>query len=67
MAGPNNEELRQELNRLMTEQIESLRKQAFVTLSEVELRQQEDRLQRIREASAEYLAALKRRLLSNER
>ncbi len=57
------EELRDELNRLMEEQMESLRKQTFGGLDDEELRQQEARLKRIRELSADFLAALKRSLL----
>lgn len=53
---------RGELTRLMTEQIESLKKQTFVRLDEEELRQQEERLKRIREVSAELLEALKKNL-----
>jgi len=52
--------LRDELHRLMTEQMESLQKQTFTWLDEAELKQQEDRLKRIREVSADFLAALKR-------
>ena len=42
------------------EEIESLKKQTFGGLNEDELREQEARLKRIRELSADYLAALKR-------
>lgn len=52
-------EMRQELDRLMLEQIESTKQQTFGGLSTEEMRQQEDRLKRIRELSADYLAALK--------
>lgn len=55
------EELRGQLNRLLMEEIESLKKQTFGGLNEEELREQEQRLRkRIRELSADYLAALKR-------
>jgi CRISPR/Cas system-associated endoribonuclease Cas2 len=55
------EELRDELNRLMQEHIESVENETFTgRLNEEELRQQEERLKRIREVSADYLAALKR-------
>ncbi len=54
------QKLRDELNRLMMEQIESLKKQTFGGLSAEELRQQEELLKRIREVSADFLAALKR-------
>ncbi|MGE5114608.1 MAG: hypothetical protein ACM3JB_27420 [Acidobacteriaceae bacterium] len=52
-------ELRDELERLMLAQIESLRAQTFGGLSEEQLREQDARLKRIREVSADYLAALK--------
>ena len=51
---------RDELRRLMLEHIESLKTQTFVGLVEEGLRQQEELLKRIREASAAFLAALKR-------
>ena len=54
------EELRNELERLMGEQIESLKAQAFGGLNEKQLREQAERLKRIREVSADFLAALKR-------
>jgi len=44
----------------MQEQIASLEKETFGGISQEELRQQEARLKRIREVSAELLAALKR-------
>ena len=53
------EQLRDELNALMKEHIESVRKQAFVPLNDRELQEEEVRLKRIREVSADYLAALK--------
>jgi hypothetical protein len=49
-----------ELRQLMLEQIESLKKQTFGGLSREELSQQEARLKRIREVSADFFAALKR-------
>jgi hypothetical protein len=60
MESRNAEELRDQLNRLLMEEIESLKKQTFGGLSPEELREQEVRLKRIRELSADYLAALKR-------
>jgi hypothetical protein len=60
MAGRSAAELREELGRLMEEQMESLRRQTFLGLDAVELRRQEERLRRIREVSADFLAALKR-------
>jgi hypothetical protein len=53
-------ELRDELDRLMTEQIESLRNQTFLGMDPEEIRRNEARLSRIREVSADLLAALKR-------
>jgi hypothetical protein len=44
----------------MAEQLESLRKQVFGGLSKAEIQEQEERLKRIRQVSADYLAALKR-------
>ena len=56
------EELRDELSRLMLEQIESVDAETFLGKPDEEaLRQQEERLKRIREVSAAFLAALKRR------
>jgi hypothetical protein len=60
MAGRSAAELREELSRLLEEQMESLRKQTFLGLDEAELHRQEVRLKRIREVSADLLAALKR-------
>jgi hypothetical protein len=60
MDGRSAKELQEELTRLMLEQIESLKKETFVGLSPEELRQQEERLKRIREVSADFLGALKR-------
>lgn len=55
------EEHRHELNRLMLEHIESLEDSGFLgRVDEEEYRQHEERLKRIREVSADYLAALKR-------
>jgi hypothetical protein len=53
-------ELRAELSRLMAEQIASLQKRTFLGLDEKELRTEEERLKRIRELSADFLASLKR-------
>ena len=60
MGGRSTKELHEELNRLLQEQIDSLRKETFVGLSLEELRRQEERLKRIREVSADFIAALKR-------
>jgi hypothetical protein len=58
--GPGAEELRDELNRLMLEEIECLKKQTFGGLDAEELGLQEERLKRIREVSADFIAALQR-------
>jgi recombinational DNA repair ATPase RecF len=60
MAGRSIKELREELSRLMDEQIATLKKERFGGLSASEIRKQEELLTRIREVSADYLAALKR-------
>ena len=52
--------IREELERLLLEQTESLKAQTFGGLSEDELRQQDERLNRIREVSADFLSALKK-------
>jgi|HubBroStandDraft_6_1064221.scaffolds.fasta_scaffold169225_4 hypothetical protein len=67
MAGRSLKELRDELKRLSLENIESLKKQTFEQLSAEELRQYEERLKHIREVSADYLAALKRADLVDEK
>jgi hypothetical protein len=60
MQGQSAEEIRDELNRLLAEEMESLKRQTFGGLTPDEFRDQEVRLKRIRELSADYLAALKR-------
>jgi hypothetical protein len=62
MAGRSLQELSNELNRLMLEHMESVKEETFVGLSEESLRRREDLLKRIREVSADFLAALKRNL-----
>ena len=54
-------QLREELKRLMAEQIESFDKQKFVGLDQEELRQQDKRIKQIREVSADLLAVLEKR------
>ena len=55
------EELRDELSRLMQEHIESVNAETFLgRLDEEALLQQEERLKRIREVSAAFIAALRR-------
>jgi hypothetical protein len=60
MSRANVEQLRDELNRLMRDQIASLKKQTFGGLNEQELQEQQERLERIRHVSADFLAAVKR-------
>ncbi|MFZ0201621.1 MAG: hypothetical protein WB523_22225 [Candidatus Sulfotelmatobacter sp.] len=62
MNGPSVEKLRDELERLMREHIESMKKQTFLGITPDDLVQEKERMQRIREVSAEYLEALKRLL-----
>jgi hypothetical protein len=59
MDGPNVEELRDELGRLMRDHIDSMAKQTFLGISPEDLRQEKERMQRIREVSADFLEALK--------
>jgi succinate dehydrogenase/fumarate reductase flavoprotein subunit len=58
MSGPNAEKIREELERLMREQVESLQRQTYLGITPEELQQEKARLQRIRELSADYLEAL---------
>ncbi len=60
MDGPGIKEIRDELERLMREQLESLQEQTFLGISEEDLQKEKERLKRIRELSAEFLKALKR-------
>ncbi|MFY9947157.1 MAG: hypothetical protein WA261_06525 [Candidatus Sulfotelmatobacter sp.] len=57
------EKLSVELERLMREQIESLARQTFLGITAEELLREKERLQRIREVSADFLEALKKRIL----
>ncbi len=60
MHDPTIQSLQDELGRLMLEQIDSLRGATFIGRSKEELQRTEARLKRIRELSADLLAALKR-------
>ena len=60
MDGSDVKKLRDELAQLMQEQIESLKKETFGPLNPDELLQQRERLRRIREVSADFIATLKR-------
>jgi hypothetical protein len=56
----NQDDVRNELNRLMQEHIESLQTHTFVAPTDKQFRETEDRLKRIRELSSEYLIAMKK-------
>ena len=60
MDSPSAKALGDELERLMREQIESLTKQTFLGINPEDLSREKQRLERIREVSADYLAALKK-------
>jgi hypothetical protein len=64
MDGSKLEKLRDELERLMQEHIESMKTRTFLGISPQELQQEKERMQRIREVSADYLEALKKLLPS---
>lgn len=53
------QEIRDELQRLLAEQMENLKRHTFGGLSKDELDKEDELLHRIREVSAEYLAVLK--------
>jgi hypothetical protein len=50
-----------ELERLMQEQVESLQRQTFLGITAEELSCERERLKQIREVSAEFLEALKKK------
>jgi hypothetical protein len=60
MSGRSAAEMREELERLTGEHIDSMQAETFVPLSREELSLREERIKRIRELSADYLATLKR-------
>jgi hypothetical protein len=60
MDGSNLEKLRDELSRLMREHIESMQERTFLGIGPDDVQREKQRLQRIREVSAEFLEALKR-------
>jgi hypothetical protein len=60
MDGPSIEKLRDELTRLMREHIENMQKRTFLGISPEDVQLEKQRLQRIREVSADFLEALKR-------
>ena len=53
------DKLREELQRLMLEQVESLRAETFGGGSREEIRRQDERLKRIREISSDLMSALR--------
>ncbi len=67
MDGRSIEEIRDELERMMREQIASLKAETFGGLTDEELSEQQERLKRIRELSADYLAAVKRNRSTDRR
>jgi len=60
MNRPSLEQLRDELERLMREHIHSMQNQTFLGITPEELLREKERMQRIREVSADFLEALKR-------
>jgi hypothetical protein len=60
MDGSNIEKLRDELTRLMREHIESMQERTFLGISPEDVQREKQRLQRIREVSADFLEALKK-------
>jgi len=59
MNRPSIHQLRDELEQLMREHIDTMQKQTFVGLSPEEFRREQERMERIREVSADFLGALK--------
>ena len=60
MNRPSLEQLRDQLERLMREHIDSMQNQTFLGITPEELLREKDRMERIREVSADFLEALKR-------
>jgi hypothetical protein len=60
MNGPSVDKLRDELERLMKEHIEATERRTFLGITPEEVLQEKERLERIREVSAEFLRALKK-------
>jgi hypothetical protein len=56
------DELRQELQNLMQERVEALKKREFLPATREQFQNEEDLLTRIREVSADYLVAMRRHL-----
>jgi hypothetical protein len=60
------DELKQELQKLMREHLDSLRNREFLAPSREQLQNEEELLTRIREVSADYLVAMKSHLARQE-
>jgi len=60
MGGASIEKLRDELTGLMREHIETMKNRTFLGITPDELKLEKQRLQRIREVSADFLQALKK-------
>ena len=60
MDGPSVDKLRDELEQLMKEHIESTQRRTFLGITPEEVLQEKERLERIREVSAEFLEALRK-------
>jgi phosphopantetheine adenylyltransferase len=60
MDGASVDKLRDELERLMKEHIEATERRTFLGITPDEVLQEKERLERIREVSAEFLKALKK-------
>jgi hypothetical protein len=61
MVRSNLKEISDDLERLMREQMESLQRQTFLGITEEEIDCERERLKHIREVSAEFLEALKKK------
>jgi hypothetical protein len=59
MDGSSVDKLRDELERLMKEHIEATQRRTFLGITPEEVLQEKERLERIREVSADFLHALK--------
>jgi hypothetical protein len=59
MSGRSAAEIRDELDRLIQEHIDCMKKETFVPPSKEEVSLREERIKRIREVSEDYLAILK--------
>ena len=60
MNGLSIDKLRNELERLMKEHIEDMQRRTFLGITPEEVLEEKERLERIREVSADFLLALKK-------